>query len=64
MSKTQKIILASVMALLVTSGIAWKVAAPKVLAGVHGLLLSQVNSSINGRLEIEAIDFQFWDQRY
>jgi len=45
------------MVLLVTSGIAWKVAAPKVLAGVQGLLLSQVNSSINGRLEIEAIDF-------
>jgi len=45
------------MALLVTSGIAWKVAAPKVLAGVQGLLLSQVNSSINGRLEIEALDF-------
>lgn len=57
MSKTPKVILASVMALLVTSGIAWKVAAPKVLAGVQGLLLSQVNSSINGRLEIEAIDF-------
>jgi len=57
MSKTQKIILVSFVALLIAAGIAWKVVAPRVLAGVQGLLLSQVNASINGRIEIGVIDF-------
>ncbi len=56
-SKTLKIILASVVVLLITAGVAWKVAAPRVLAGVQGLLLSQVNSSINGRVDMGTIDF-------
>ena len=57
MSKTQKIMLATAVALLIAAGIAWKVLAPRVLAGVQGLLLSQVNASINGRIEIGVIDF-------
>ena len=57
MSKMQKIILGSLMVLVLLTGLAWKIFAPRVLAGVQGLLLSQVNSSINGRIEIEAVDF-------
>ena len=57
MSKTHKIIMASVVALILVAGIAWKVAAPRVLAGVQEILLSQVNSSLNGRIEIEEMDF-------
>lgn len=57
MSKTVKIVLAGLAILLVVAGAAWKMAAPRVLAGVQGLLLSQVNSSINGRIEIGTIDF-------
>ena len=57
MKKTHKIILAGLATLLVLAGIAWKLAAPRVLAGVQDLLLKQVNSSINGRLEIGSLDF-------
>ena len=57
MKKSHKMILAGLAALLVITGIAWKLAAPRVLAGVQDLLLKQVNSSINGRLEIGSLDF-------
>lgn len=57
MKKKHKIILAGLATLLVLAGIAWKLAAPRVLAGVQDLLLKQVNSSINGRLEIGSLDF-------
>ena len=57
MKKSHKMILAGLSALLVITGIAWKLAAPRVLAGVQDLLLKQVNSSINGRLEIGSLDF-------
>ena len=57
MTKTQKMILGSLMVAVLTAGLAWKTVAPKVLAGVQGILLSQVNSSINGRIEIETVDF-------
>jgi len=57
MTKTHKIILGGIVALLVLSAIAWKMVAPRVLAGVQELLLKQVNASINGRLEIGSLDF-------
>ena len=57
MKKAHKMILAGLAALLILTGIAWKLAAPRVLAGVQDLLLKQVNSSINGRLEIGSLDF-------
>ena len=57
MKKTHKIILGSLVVLLVLGGVAWKMLAPRVLAGVQDLLLKQVNSSINGRLEIGSLDF-------
>ena len=57
MLKNKKIIFASLIALLMVAGIAWKTVAPRVLAGVQGLLLSQVNASINGSIAIEEIDF-------
>ena len=57
MTKTQKMILGSLLAAVLAAGLAWKAVAPRVLAGVHGILLSQVNSSINGRIEMETIDF-------
>ena len=57
MSKMQKIILGSLMVLVLLTGLAWKIFVLCLLAGVQGLLLSQVNSSINGRIEIEAVDF-------
>ena len=44
MKKKHKIILAGLATLLVLAGIAWKLAAPRVLAGVQDLLLKQVNS--------------------
>lgn len=57
MSKTVKMILIGIVAVLVLLGIGWKVLAPRVLAGVKGLLISQVNESINGRVEVATIDF-------
>jgi hypothetical protein len=57
MKKAHKIILGSLVVLLVLGGIAWKMLAPRVLTGVQDLLIKQVNSSINGRLEIGSIDF-------
>lgn len=56
MSKTSKIILAGVIALIVVTGVVWKFLAPKLLAGVQERLLSEVNTSINGRIEIEKMD--------
>ena len=60
MKKSHKMILAGLAALLVITGIAWKLAAPRVLAGVQDLLLKQVNSSINGRLEIGSLDLAYF----
>ena len=57
MKKIHKIILGSLVALLVLGGVAWKMLAPRVLAGVQDLLIKQVNSSINGRLEVASLDF-------
>ena len=57
MTKTQKMILGSLLAAVLAAGLAWKAVAPRVLAGVQGMLLSQVNSSINGRIEMETVDF-------
>lgn len=41
MSKTAKMILIGIVAVLVLLGIGWKVLAPRVLAGVKGLLISR-----------------------
>ena len=57
MKKIHKIILGSLVALLILGGVAWKMLAPRVLAGVQDLLIKQVNSSINGRLEVASLDF-------
>ena len=57
MTKTQKIISGSLIVAVLAAGLTWKAVAPRVLAGVQGILLSQVNSSINGRIEIETVDF-------
>jgi translocation and assembly module TamB len=56
-SKPQKIILGSLIGLLVFTGFAWKIVAPRVLTGVQERLLAQVNSAINGRIEMETVDF-------
>ena len=57
MTKTQKVIMGSLLAAVLAAGLAWNAVAPRVLAGVQGMLLSQVNSSINGRVEMETVDF-------
>ncbi|NMC32138.1 MAG: hypothetical protein GYA36_06725 [Veillonellaceae bacterium] len=57
MSKPQKIIMGSLIGLLVFMGFAWKIVAPRVLTGVQERLLAQVNSAINGRIELETVDF-------
>ena len=57
MTKMQKIFLGSLIVAVLVAGLAWKAVAPRVLAGVQGILLSQVNSSINGRIEMESVDF-------
>lgn len=57
MQKIHKIILGSLVVLLVLGGVAWKVLAPRVLAGVQDLLIKQVNSSIIGRMEVGSLDF-------
>lgn len=57
MSKPQKIIMGSLIGLLVFMGFAWKIVAPRVLTGVQERLLAQVNSAINGRIEMETVDF-------
>ena len=57
MTKMQKVFLGSLIAVVLVAGLAWKAVTPRVLAGVREILLSQVNSSINGRIEMEDVDF-------
>lgn len=57
MTKMQKVFFGSLIAVVLAAGLAWQAITPRVLAGVREILLSQVNSSINGRIEMEAVDF-------